>query len=63
MSETDEETVNDEHTVKTGNQWFSIGSCDHGKTGVLDLVRSIGGERQASVMERDGWNYTAYWGD
>ena len=37
-----------------------LGHVDHGKTSVLDLVRSIGSERQASVMDREAGGITQH---
>ena len=39
-----------------------LGHVDHGKTSVLDLVRSIGSERQASVMDREASGITQHIG-
>ena len=37
-----------------------LGHVDHGKTSVLDLVRSLGSERQASVMDREAGGITQH---
>ena len=39
-----------------------LGHVDHGKTSVLDLVRSLGSERQASVMDREAGGITKHIG-
>ena len=39
-----------------------LGHVAHGKTSVLDLVRSIGSERQASVMDREAGGITQHIG-
>ena len=60
MSETDEVTVSDEPIRGENRQPIVsvLGHVDHGKTSVLDLVRSIGSERQASVMDREAGGIT-----
>ena len=39
-----------------------LGHVDHGKTSVLDLVRSLGSERQASIMDREAGGITQHIG-
>ena len=60
----DETDVNEEEPVVRGENRQPIvsvlGHVDHGKTSVLDLVRSLGSDRQASVMDREAGGITQH---
>ena len=40
-----------------------LGHVDHGKTSLLDHIRSLGTQRQASVMDREPRGITQHNGD